>query len=93
MAGGRSAPAIPTSIRSDPYRKGFLYADRDPEGFGLAVGNIHNPGDWMEYKVEIPSDGDYAFWMYYGAMNGPFGRARTWADARCSSSTEGAPSR
>jgi parallel beta-helix repeat protein len=60
---------------ADPYRKGFLYADRDVRGFGLAVGNIHNPGDWMEYKVEIPGDGDYAFWMYYGALNAPFGRA------------------
>jgi len=60
---------------ADPYRKGFLYADRDVQGFGLAVGNIHNPGDWMEYKVQIPSDGDYAFWMYYGALNAPFGRA------------------
>lgn len=60
---------------ADPCRHGFLYADRDIQGFGLAVNNIHNPGDWMEYKVEIPSDGDYAFWMYYGALNGPYGRA------------------
>jgi parallel beta-helix repeat protein len=60
---------------ADPYRKGFLYVDRDPQGFGLAVGNIHNPGDWMEYKVDIPGDGDYAFWMCYGALNGSFGRA------------------
>lgn len=60
---------------ADPYRKGFLYADRDIQGFGLAVGNIHNPGDWMEYKVQIPANGQYAFWMYYGAFNAPFGRA------------------
>lgn len=60
---------------ADVYRNGFLYADRDIQGFGLAVNNIHNQGDWMEYKVEIPSDGDYAFWMYYGALNEPFGRA------------------
>ena len=60
---------------ADPYRKGFLYADRDVQGFGLAVGNIHNAGDWMEYKVEIPGDGQYTVWMYYGALNGPFGRA------------------
>ena len=58
-----------------PYRKGFLYADRDTQGFGLAVGNIHNRGDRMEYKVQIPGDGDYAFWMYYGAFNEPFGKA------------------
>jgi parallel beta-helix repeat protein len=60
---------------ADPYRQGFFHADRDIQGFGLAVGNIHNPGDWMEYKVAIPSDGEYAFWMYYGALNAPFGRA------------------
>lgn len=60
---------------ADPYRKGFLYADRDIGGFGLAVNNIHNPGDWMEYKVAVPSDGQYVFWMYYGALNAPYGRA------------------
>jgi parallel beta-helix repeat protein len=60
---------------ADPYRQGFLYADRDIQGFGLAVNNIHNPGDWMEYQVQIPSDGVYAFWMYYGALNAPYGRA------------------
>ena len=65
----------PNVDAADPYRKGFLYADRDVHGFGLAVGNIHNPGDWIQYKVEIPSDGNYAFWMYYAALNGPFGRA------------------
>jgi len=58
---------------SDPYRKGFFYAARDPDDFGLAVGNIHNPGDWMEYKVNIPRDGEYAFWIYYGADNRPWG--------------------
>lgn len=60
---------------SDPYRQGFLYAARDIQGFGLAVNNIHNPGDWLEYTVAIPADGEYAFWMYYGALNAPFGRA------------------
>jgi parallel beta-helix repeat protein len=58
---------------SDPYRKGFFYAARDPDDFGLAVGNIHNPGDWMEYKVRIPANGTYAFWVYYGADNRPYG--------------------
>jgi parallel beta-helix repeat protein len=63
----------PNFDRSDPYRKGFFYAARDPEGFGLAVGNIHNPGDWMEYKVRIPADGAYDFWIYYGADNRAWG--------------------
>lgn len=59
---------------TDPYRRGFLYADRDRQGFGLAVGNIHNPGDWMEYQVDIPADGEYGFWVYYAALNKPYGR-------------------
>ena len=57
----------------DPYRRGFFYVDRGVGGFGAAVGCIHNPGDWMEYKVQVPADGDYRFWIYYGALNKPFG--------------------
>jgi parallel beta-helix repeat protein len=58
---------------ADPYRGGFLYVDRAAGGYGRAVGNIHNPGDWMEYKVGVPADGEYSFWMYYGADNAFFG--------------------
>ena len=36
-----------------PYRKGFL-ASRDASAFGVCVGNIHNPGDWMEHRVRVP---------------------------------------
>ncbi|NQT14937.1 MAG: right-handed parallel beta-helix repeat-containing protein, partial [Planctomycetes bacterium] len=46
---------------------------RAPGGFGLSVGNIHNRGDWMEYEVHVPSTGEYAFWVCYGALNRPFG--------------------
>ncbi len=53
-----------------PYHRGFLFAEKDPNGFGYAVGCIHNPGDWMEYQVEVPRDGEYAFWLFYGASNG-----------------------
>jgi len=65
----------PNFDAADPYRKGFLYADRDAQGFGQAVGNIHNPGDWMEYQVQVPSDGEYAFWVCYGSANAAWGRA------------------
>jgi len=58
---------------SDPYRKGFLYVSRDPYGFGYAVGNIHNRGDWLEYEISVPADGDYSLSVYYGAHNAPFG--------------------
>jgi len=58
---------------TDPYRKGFLYAARDASAFGVSVGCIHNVGDWMEYKLTVPTDGEYALWTFYGAENKPFG--------------------
>ncbi|NCO36554.1 MAG: hypothetical protein GW893_22175 [Armatimonadetes bacterium] len=51
---------------SDPYQKGFFYADCDPTGFGVVVGNIHNVGDWMEYDIDVPADGEYTVWVFYG---------------------------
>lgn len=72
--GRRMIPArTPNFDPSDPYRKGFSYVALDPNAFGYSVGNIHNPGDWMEYDVEVPSDGEYTLWVYYGAQNKPFG--------------------
>lgn len=58
---------------SDPYRKGFFYTSKDASAFGITVGNIHNVGDWMDYQISIPADGDYTFWMYYSALNTPHG--------------------
>ncbi len=58
---------------TDRYRKGFFYADKAVGGFGGCVGNIHNVGDWMEYATTVPAEGEYAFWVYYGAENKPFG--------------------
>ena len=57
----------------DPIRGGFLYVAHCRSGFGLTVGNIHNPGDWTEYRVQIPADGEYVLWIYYGALNAQFG--------------------
>ena len=59
---------------TDRYRKGFAYTDKPVGGFGASVSNIHNSGDWMEYRAAVPADGDYAVWVYYGALNEPFGR-------------------
>ena len=58
---------------ADPYRKGFFYVWRGASAFGQSVGCIHNPGDWMEYTIDVPADADYAVWMLYGANNKPFG--------------------
>ena len=57
----------------NPYRGGFFYAIADRNGFGFAVGNIHNPGDWMDYDLSVPADGEYRVWLMYGALNKPFG--------------------
>jgi len=43
--------------------------------FGYLVGNIHNAGDWIDYQIKVPADGVYAFWVYYGAHNRPFGNS------------------
>ncbi|MHB8993654.1 MAG: right-handed parallel beta-helix repeat-containing protein [Armatimonadota bacterium] len=63
----------PNFVPSDPYRSGFLYAEPTSGGLGGTVGNIHNPGDWMEYKVKVPAEVEYAVWVYYGAQNAPYG--------------------
>ncbi len=57
-----------------PYRGGFLYVHRALGGFGAGGGNIHNPGDRLDYIVDVPADGEYAVWVYYGAHIAPFGR-------------------
>lgn len=72
---------------TDPYRKGFYYVGKDPDAFGIAVGNIHNVGDWMDYKITVPEAGEYTFWVYYGAENKPFGNDRM--DERTAVSIDG----
>jgi parallel beta-helix repeat protein len=72
---------------SDPYRKGFAYVGRDVNAFGIAVGNIHNVGDWMDYKINVPEAGDYTFWVFYGAQNQPFGNDNM--DGRTAVSVDG----
>ena len=45
-----------------PTTGGYLFARTPanwPGGFGACVGSIHNPGDFLEYDVEIPADGQY----------------------------------
>ncbi len=56
----------------EPLRKGFLY-NQGIGGFGESVGCIHNVGDWMDYEIEVPADGEYTVWLYYAAQNKPFG--------------------
>ncbi len=73
----------------DPLRSGFSYVGADRDAFGVAVGCIHNPGDWLEYKVRVPSGGSYVFWVYYGALNKPFGNETM--DGRTAVRVDGGP--
>ncbi len=47
----------------------------EPKGrFGDTLVRIHTSGDTFAWKVDVPADGDYALWLYYGAKNEPHGR-------------------
>jgi len=41
-------------------------------GWNEAVGGIHNVGDSLEYKLEIPEEGEWYIWMRYAAHNAPY---------------------
>lgn len=73
-AGSRQIRArYPNFDPQDPYRGGFLYVAPSPGSFPQCVGNIHNVGDSMTYQVSIPAEGEYTVWVYYAALNQPFG--------------------
>ena len=44
--------------------------------FGATLSCIHTPGDTFVWQVDVPADGDYALWLYYGALNKPHGRTK-----------------
>ncbi len=62
---------------ANPYKGGWsfvVFTGPLVGVFGSCVANIHTPGDWIEWKINAPADGDYAVWFYYGAKNQPHGR-------------------
>jgi len=64
-------------VPGEPYTGGWLFARpklNESGAFGSTVANIHTPGDWIEWEIEAPAAGEYALWVYYGALNEPFGR-------------------
>ncbi|MCX7597640.1 MAG: right-handed parallel beta-helix repeat-containing protein [Armatimonadetes bacterium] len=77
---------------ANPHTGGYLFV-RQPAhwagDFGARVGSIHNPGDFLEWEVDVPADGEYVFWLYYGAYNGPFGRETM--DDRTQLTVDGGP--
>jgi len=59
-----------------PYTGGWLFAKpctQSPGTFGAAVGSIHNRGDMMKWRVDVPQEGDYNLFHYYAAQNAPWG--------------------
>ncbi len=64
----------------NPYTGGWNFVSKAPElegkkgVFGDTLVNIHTPGDTFLWTVEVPADGDYDVWFYYGAKNAPHGR-------------------
>lgn len=58
----------PNRDPEDPYRRGFLYTR--PGVLGIATGALHSPGDWLEWEITVPADGEYWVWVLYAhAMN------------------------
>ncbi|MGQ9541048.1 MAG: right-handed parallel beta-helix repeat-containing protein [Armatimonadota bacterium] len=58
----------------NPRSGGWLFAqfhgERWERGvFGQGVGNIHNVGDTLVWRIRVPADGDYLLWLRYAADN------------------------
>ena len=49
--------------------------DGRKEAFGDSLIRIHTPGDTFVWTVDVPADGDYQLWFYYGALNARHGMA------------------
>jgi len=58
----------------NPFTGGWLFAARPSDrqaGFGTCVTCIHNVGDYLEYEIDVPSAGDYDYWVYVSMRNEP----------------------
>ena len=81
---------FPNIDPSDPYRSGFLFTEYDPHNTTASC--IHNVGDWMDYAIDVPADGEYRIWTRYAAQNGtlppPCLRVDNMGD-RCALSVDG----
>jgi hypothetical protein len=67
----------PNFDAKNPYKGGWshvVYTGTNWGAFGSGLGGIHTPGDWIEWKINVPSDGEYSTWFYYAAENAPYGR-------------------
>ncbi|MCS6949311.1 MAG: right-handed parallel beta-helix repeat-containing protein [bacterium] len=58
----------------NPLTGGWLFADFHGERwergvFGQGVGNIHNVGDTLVWRIRVPESGRYRLWLRYAADN------------------------
>ena len=57
----------PNADPDQPITGGWLFAKSGAAAkFAMSVSNIHNKGDWIEWQVEAPADGEYLVWLYIG---------------------------
>ena len=76
----RPLARTPNFDPQSPYTGGWLFVNRPPQAqgqkgaFGDSLVRIHSPGDTFAWTVDVPADDDYQLWLYYGALNAPFGR-------------------
>ncbi|MCP4643761.1 MAG: hypothetical protein GY851_25170 [bacterium] len=62
-----------------PRKGGWLFARKPApkpnDGFfGVGVHNIHNANDRLEWELDIPAEGDYTVWVWYGHKMKAYGR-------------------
>ena len=67
----------PNRDPDNPTTGGWLFARQSKGASGdwtTTMANIHTPGDWMEWDLDLPADGEYALWLYYGQLMKNHGR-------------------
>jgi len=65
---------FPNFDAANPTTSGWSFIPQEKEGeFGAAITHISFQGDWIEWKVTVPANGDYKFWLYYAAQNQTWG--------------------
>jgi hypothetical protein len=60
----------------EPTKGGWLFArsETDHAAWFTTVANIHNAGDFIRWEMDVPADGSYRVWFYYGQLMKPHGR-------------------
>ena len=55
------------------YARNIIYFDGPKESargsWGAAIGNLHDKGKTLAWKIDVPADGDYVVWTRYGSAN------------------------